>query len=125
VTPRLLPLLLHPDRLDDQALCDDVMAMADRVGQAAYLRQQAAIVARPDSRPDLARVAVPTLAAVGAGDQLTPPELAAEIAALVPGADLQIVERAGHLLPMERPDAATGLLRRWLDATLPAARRPA
>jgi len=125
VTPRLLPLLLHPDRLGDQAICDDVMAMADRVGQAAYLRQQAAIVARPDSRPDLARVAVPTLAAAGAGDQLTPPELAAEIAALVPGADLQVVERAGHLLPMERPDAATALLRRWLDATQPVMRRPA
>jgi len=125
VTPRLLPLLLHPDRLGDQAICDDVMAMADRVGQAAYLRQQAAIVARPDSRPDLARVAVPTLAAAGAGDQLTPPELAAEIAALVPGADLQVVERAGHLLPMERPDAATALLRRWLDATQPVTRRPA
>jgi len=125
VTPRLLPLLLHPDRLGDQAICDEVMAMADRVGQAAYLRQQAAIVARPDSRPDLARVAVPTLAAAGAGDQLTPPELAAEIAALVPGADLQIVERAGHLLPMEQPDAATALLRRWLDATQPVTRRPA
>ncbi len=124
VTPRLLPLLLHPDRLGDQAMCADVMAMADRVGQAAYLRQQAAIVARPDSRPDLARIAVPTLVAVGAGDQLTPPELAAEIAALTPGAELRIVEGAGHLLPMERPDETTDLLRTWFDATLSSVQRP-
>ncbi len=124
VTPGLLPLLLHPDRLHDQAMCNEIMAMADRVGQAAYLRQQAAIVARPDSRPDLARVSVPTLVAVGAGDLLTPPELAIEIAELIPGADLQIVEGAGHLLPMERPEAATAILRRWLDATLSSTQRP-
>lgn len=123
VTPRLLPLLLHPGRLDDQALCDEVAVMADRVGQAAFLRQQAAIVARPDSRPDLSRVAVPTLVAVGAGDQLTPPDLSAEIAGLVPGAALHVVEGAGHLLPMERPDAATRLMREWLEATAPTARR--
>ncbi len=123
VTPRLLPLLLHPGRLDDQALCDEVMAMADRVGPAAYLRQQAAIAARPDSRPDLPRIAVPTLVAVGAGDQLTPPDLAAEIAGLVPGAALHVVENAGHLLPMEQPDAATRLMRDWLDAAVPT-RRP-
>ncbi len=124
VTPRLLPLLLHPDRLGDQAMCNEVMAMADRVGQAAYLRQQAAIVARPDSRPDLARITVPTLVAVGAGDQLTPPDLAAEIAELTPGAQLRVVEGAGHLLPMERPVAATDLMREWLDATLLPTRSP-
>lgn len=124
VTPRLLPLLLHPDRLDDQALCEEVAAMADRVGPAAYLRQQAAIVARPDSRPRLPQVAVPTLVAVGAGDQLTPPDLAAEIAGLVPGARLHVVEGAGHLLPMERPDAATRLMHDWLEATIPMTSRP-
>ncbi len=124
ITPRLLPLLLHPARLGDQALSEEVMAMADRVGPAAYLRQQAAIVARPDSRPDLPRIAVPTLVAVGEGDQLTPPDHAAEIASLVPGAALHVVEGAGHLLPMEQPDAATRLMREWLDATLPTTRRP-
>ncbi len=129
VTPRLLPLLLHPDRLNDQALCDEVAAMADRVGPAAYLRQQAAIAGRPDSRPDLPRVAVPTLVAVGAGDQLTPPGLAAEIAGLVPGARLHVVEGAGHLLPMERPDATARLLQDWLDqsgpgGTIPMTRGP-
>lgn len=122
VTPRLLPQLLHPGRLGDQAMCDEVMAMADRVGQAAYLRQQAAILGRTDSRPGLSHIAVPTLVAVGDGDQLTPPDLAAEIARGIPGATLHIVEGAGHLLPMERPAAATELMRGWLDATLPTAR---
>ena len=123
VTPRLLPLLLHPGRLGDAALCEEVMAMAARVGPDAFLRQQAAIMSRPDSRPALPRIAVPTLVAVGAGDQLTPPDLSAEIAGLVPGAALRVVEGAGHLLPMERPDTAARLMREWLDATLPTTRR--
>ena len=89
VTPRLLPMLIHPDRLSDAALTQDVIAMAERVGQAAFLRQQAAILARPDSRPHLPAIAVPTMVAAGAQDALTPPSDAEEMAALIPGAQLR------------------------------------
>lgn len=114
VTPRLLPQLVHPDRVSDPVLTAEVMAMADRVGQDAFLRQQAAILARPDSRPDLPRLSIPATVAVGEGDQLTPPELAREMASLIPGAELRLVAESGHLPPMERPEAATEILRRWL-----------
>jgi pimeloyl-ACP methyl ester carboxylesterase len=113
VTPRLLPQLLHPDHLHGP-LGAEVMAMADRIGRPAFHRQQRAIMGRPDSRPDLARIAVPTLVAVGEGDALTPPELAEEMAAGIPGARLARVAGAGHLPPMERPAAVTALLRSWL-----------
>src|SRR5215471_11390911 len=56
VTPRLLPLLIHPARLQDRAITGTVMAMAERVGQAAFLRQQNAILTRPDGRAALAHV---------------------------------------------------------------------
>lgn len=115
VTPRLLPQLLHPDHLHGP-LGDEVMAMAERVGRAAFHRQQRAIMHRPDSRPDLPGIRVPTLVAVGEGDALTPPELSEEMAALIPGARLARVPGAGHLLPMEAPEAATRLLREWLAA---------
>jgi pimeloyl-ACP methyl ester carboxylesterase len=88
--------------------------MAERVGREAFLRQQQAILYRPDSRPDLPGIAVPTLVAVGAEDQLTPPELAEEMAAAIPGARLARVPQAGHLPPMEQPEAVTALLRDWL-----------
>jgi pimeloyl-ACP methyl ester carboxylesterase len=118
VTPRLLPQLLHPDRLSDATLCAEIMEMADRVGQAAFLRQQRAILHRPDSRPDLARIGVPTLVAVGSGDALTPPELAEEMAERIPGAVLRIIPGAGHLPPLETPLAVNELLRGWLDDAL-------
>jgi pimeloyl-ACP methyl ester carboxylesterase len=115
VTPRLLPQLLHPDRLTDTVLCQDVLDMAERVGRDAFLRQQHAILTRPDSRADLGRVAVPTMIGVGDSDILTPPELAAEMAGLIAGARLRVVKQAGHLPPMERPDDTIDILRDWLS----------
>jgi pimeloyl-ACP methyl ester carboxylesterase len=114
VTPRLLPLLLHPDRLSDAALSAEIMAMADRVGREAFLRQQTAILARPDSRPMLGRIAVPTLVIHGEADQLILLDHAAEMREAIPGARLTIMPGCGHLPPMEDPEA-TGLhLYEWL-----------
>lgn len=115
VTPSLLPLLVHPDRVEGPVAAE-VMAMAERVGPAAFLRQQTAIMRRPDARPGLPGIAVPTLVACGEADALTPPELHAEMAALIPGARLHRFAGAGHLPPMEVPAAAGAALRDWLAA---------
>jgi pimeloyl-ACP methyl ester carboxylesterase len=114
VTPRLLPLLLHPDRLTDEALVDTVTGMAERVGRDAFLRQQAAIMARPDGRADLARVACPTLVLCGRQDALTPLALHEEMATAIAGARLVVVADCGHLAPLERPAPVTAALRDWL-----------
>lgn len=116
VTPRLLPMLLHPDRLADEALAQDVMDMAARVGKEAFLRQQQAILLRPDSRPDLPGIRVPTRVLVGSADQLTPPALAREIAEGIPGARFDVLPGCGHLAPMEQPELVTAHLRDWLTA---------
>ncbi len=116
VTPRLLPLLVHPDRLKDTILVREVMAMAERIGKDAFLRQQQAIMSRIDSRPFLAEIRCPTLVLCGRHDALTPPALAEEIGAGIPGAQLDMIDHCGHLSPMERPDAVTAELRQWLTA---------
>jgi pimeloyl-ACP methyl ester carboxylesterase len=115
VTPRLLPQLLHPARLGTP-LGAEVIAMAERVGRPAFHRQQRAIMHRVDSRPDLPGISVPTLVAVGEADALTPPDRAEEMAAAIPGARLAVIPEAGHLPPMETPEAVTALLREWLAA---------
>ena len=116
VTPRLLPLFLHPDHLKDADLTGRVTAMAHRVGKDAFLRQQKAIMGRIDSRPYLARIACPTLLLCGRQDQLTPPALHEEMASLIPGALLEVIEDCGHLSAMERPDAVDAAFRIWLTA---------
>nr|WP_282571808.1 alpha/beta fold hydrolase [Roseomonas acroporae] len=120
VTPHLLPQLVHPDRVEGP-VGEAVIAMAGRVGRDAFLRQQAAILGRPDSRPDLPGIAVPTLVAAGRDDALTPPALAEEMASAIPGARLTLFAHCGHLPPMEQPEATAAALRDWLLApTSPA-----
>jgi pimeloyl-ACP methyl ester carboxylesterase len=114
IAPRMLPLYLHPDHLADRRLTATVMEMAERVGRDAYLRQQQAIMARPDGRKDLPRIAVPTLVLCGREDQATPLHLHEEMAALIPGAELVIIEHCGHLSTIEQPGAVNEAMRRWL-----------
>ncbi len=98
----------------DAAVRQAVVDMALRVGPDTYVRQQRAIMARPDSRSLLEEIPVPALVLVGAKDVLTPPELAREMAAAIPSAALVEVPGSGHLSTMERPDAVTAALRAWL-----------
>lgn len=110
------PKLVAPARLDDEALQKAVRAMADATGPDAFVRQQKAILTRIDSRPSLAEVRCPATVLVGAEDQLTPPDLARDMAERIPGADLVVIPEAGHLSPIEAPGAVTAALKQWLAA---------
>ncbi|MCC7275771.1 MAG: alpha/beta fold hydrolase [Alphaproteobacteria bacterium] len=116
VTARLLPLLIHADRLGDQPLVDTVTGMAERVGRDAFLRQQSAILGRPDGIPDLPAITCPTLVLCGRQDALTPLDAHEEMARHIPGARLVVIEDCGHLSPLERPEAVNAALRAWLAA---------
>jgi len=107
---------VHPNRYDDVTLRDVVRAMAEDIGAQAFLRQQQAIMTRPDSRPGLSAIACPTLVLVGEQDRGTPPELAQEIAAAIAGARLVTVPDCGHLSTIERPQAVTKALVEWMQA---------
>jgi pimeloyl-ACP methyl ester carboxylesterase len=116
VADALFSLLVHRDRGGDEALKRLVRAMAEEIGAAAFLRQQQAIMARPDSRPGLAAISCPTLVLVGDSDEATPPALAREIAAGIRGSRLVVVPQCGHLSTIERPEAVTRALVEWLQA---------
>ena len=70
-------------------------------------------IAGLDLRPVLGAIRAPTLVIAGASDPATPPALAHEIAAAVPGARLATVA-AAHLANVECADAVTELLARHL-----------
>lgn len=113
ITRALLDTLVHPEQTVGP-VADTLRAMAGRVGGAAFLRQQRAILDRIDSRPDLPEIRVPTLVAVGDSDQVTPPDHAEEMAALIPNAQLHVFKRCGHLPALELPDETSALLASWL-----------
>lgn len=115
LTPRLLPQWVHPDAMRDAALVASVTAMTRRVGREAFIRQQTAILDRPDSRPGLAGIRVPTLVLCGRQDLATPVEVAREMAADIPDARLTIVESCGHLATLEKPAEVNAAMRQWLS----------
>jgi len=111
----LAPRFLHRSRQNDETLRKIVRDMATETGAGAFVRQQRAIMSRPDSRPLLKTIRCPTVVVVGDGDELTPPELAKEICAGVSGAQLVVIPECGHLSPVEKPDAVNAALGEWLS----------
>lgn len=115
VTTLLWQRLVAPARLTDEPLRLLVRRMADEVGADGFVRQQKAIMKRPDSRPVLARLSIPTLVLVGEEDEITPVAEAREMVKVNEGrARLAIVPGCGHLSTLEAPEAVTEELLRWL-----------
>ena len=114
VPPLQFPVFVHRNRQHDEALRARVRSMAEETGAEAFLRQQKAIMTRPDMRPLLASIGCPTLLLVGDGDELTPPPLSEEIAAGIAGSRLVVIADCGHLSTMERPEAVNRELVEWM-----------
>jgi pimeloyl-ACP methyl ester carboxylesterase len=102
-----------PRRQDILDLC---MEMALALGPEVFERQSRALARRPDQQETLARVAVPSLVLMGEHDILCPRDRHELMHALIPGSRLEIVEGAGHLPTLERPEATNAAIARWLEA---------
>lgn len=114
VTPRLLPMLVHKDRLEDPDVAGVIFEMAERIGKDGFVRQQKAILSRGDMRGMLPLIDCPVFVGVGRQDELTPLEVSQEMCDLIPDADLYVFEDCGHLPPLERPNETLVQLKNWL-----------
>ncbi len=87
----------------DPAVRGEVVETMARIDPAAY-RIGAEAVWLADQRERARAIDVPTLVLCGAKDKVTPPELSAELAELIPGARMTLIEGAGHLGNLEKPE---------------------
>lgn len=92
-----------------------ITEMARSVGPAGFLRQNAALLDRPDRRSVLCDVEVPTTIVCGAEDAVCPPALHADLAERTPHAKLTVVADAGHLSTIDQPAALTSAIADWLE----------
>jgi pimeloyl-ACP methyl ester carboxylesterase len=115
--PELPARWMHPAHVQRVDLTSLMSAMARSIGARGQLNQQTAMLARPDSHADLERVRVPTLLVCGREDPVTPVHDHEEMAARVPGAQLEIIEDCGHLSTIEQPEIVNRVLRNWLRKT--------
>jgi pimeloyl-ACP methyl ester carboxylesterase len=112
------PLYVAPGRRHDRALWGTFAAMGRRLGPGVAVRQIRALLEYPGFRGDLGRISCPTVVICGREDRRTPVATHEEMAGLIPGARLRVIERAGHFTPLEESRAVTCALRDWLQ--LPA-----
>jgi 3-oxoadipate enol-lactonase len=77
-----------------------------------------AMLARPDSTPDLERIGCPALVIVGDEDEITPPADAAMMHNQIARSRLVVLPEAGHLSSLEVPDGFTLALSDFLTSNL-------
>jgi pimeloyl-ACP methyl ester carboxylesterase len=115
--PELPARWLHPSHAQRAELTKLMSDMARSIGARGLFNQQAAMLARPDSHDDLARVRVPTLVMCGRNDPVTPVRDHEAMAAKIPGSRLEIIENCGHLATIEQPESVNRVLIDWLRET--------
>jgi 3-oxoadipate enol-lactonase len=100
----------------DAALWEKVKEIIRRQPAHAIAAASLGMAERPDARPILGEIDVPTAVIVGSADTLTPPEMSEAMAGAIPGAELTALDGAGHLSNLEEPkgfaEAIRNLLRR-------------
>ena len=116
VIDELFPGFVHPSRHDDASLRQLVHDMGDDIGLDAFLRQQTAVISRPDSRPALAWIRCPTLVLSGDQDNTISNSLSIEMAGNIPDAKLVILPNCGHMPQPEQPQATAAALVEWLQS---------
>ncbi|MET3762252.1 alpha/beta fold hydrolase [Sphingomonas sp. UYEF23] len=111
---RWLPPMVHPLHHADAALMDPLFAMVERMTPTRFKAQIAALLSRPDAVAWLSDIHCPTLIAVGAEDDWSPPSQHEAIAAAIPGASYVVFPSCGHMAPVEAPEAVNAALEAWL-----------
>ncbi|WP_436501925.1 alpha/beta fold hydrolase [Actinokineospora sp. HUAS TT18] len=104
----MLPVLIA-----DEAKADDVRAQIEAQDAATVAWAQRAMAARPDSADTLRAAGVPALVVHGELDKLMPVTLAQELADQT-GGELKVLPDAGHMPPIEVPEAFLDAVAPWL-----------
>lgn len=110
-----LPPMVWEGRHGDASVMAPLRAMVLSKSPVLHERQIHALLGRPDARPVLPTISVPTLVLVGAEDRWSPVAQHRDIVALVPGSNLVIVDKAGHFAPFERPEEVAAAMQNWLE----------
>ena len=107
--------MVHPDRLSDDGLMDDILNMFAQQNVHDFERQIHVLLNRPDASSVLQGLKVPTALICGQQDAWSPPAQHVAMQQLAPHSSLDLIADAGHMAPMEQPQAVAQVLRSWLQ----------
>lgn len=117
IVAQMLERLVSPETRERRpATYAKVRAMLEQADPASFARAQAAMAARPDSSELLPTIDVPTLVVTGQVDAIIGPEVARGMSRAIPDARLEVIEGAGHLPNVERPDRFNPVLVEFIES---------
>jgi pimeloyl-ACP methyl ester carboxylesterase len=116
VAAAMLPKLFAPDLADGDPLIKQVRQMILDTPCAGIIGSLNGMALRHNASATLATIGVPALILAGTDDQIIPAAKAAAMAAVMPNATLIMIEKAGHMPMLERPEATTTALRKFLSS---------
>ncbi|MES2624510.1 MAG: alpha/beta hydrolase [Pseudomonadota bacterium] len=115
VADEWIPPMLHPDNRSNEQLVDDINQMILRNTIDDYRGQVAALLARNDQTPYLARIKQKTWLLCGEADSWSPVSQHEAMQPYLAASELRIIKNAGHMSPMEQPDAVSSILVEWIN----------
>lgn len=99
-----------------------VVALAERTASEVWTDGLPELM-EMDLRHAVARIDVPALVVVGEHDRVTPPAAAIELAGALPTGRLVVVEGAGHIAMLEKPEVLAREIRSFTRSTLGLTRK--
>ncbi|MEP1201031.1 MULTISPECIES: alpha/beta fold hydrolase [unclassified Tateyamaria] len=113
----VLPTYLGPGPYRAE-ITDLMLDMAAALGSETFVRQSRALQRRRDQQGTLRKCKVPTMVLCGAHDMLCPVKRHTFMAELIHGAELRVLDEAGHVPTLEAPAETTQALRDWMQQPL-------
>jgi len=95
-------------------LYPDLIRRMTKLTPDALARALVSLVSRLDLDGELSKIGCPTLLLFGENDTISPPAVGETMRAQIPGAELQILARAGHLSNVDEPEAFNAALSDFL-----------
>jgi pimeloyl-ACP methyl ester carboxylesterase len=111
-------LLSDHTRQTSPEVFEKITAISSGVTPEALIATIDGLAGRRDSTGLLATITVPTLIMVGESDTLTPPSAALFMHQNIPGSELHVIPKAGHLPPLEQPALFNKIVSAFLDKIL-------
>lgn len=113
--------MVRPEAIDMPVFAA-IVEMIERKTPEVFAAQIRALLGRPDASAQLLAIDCPTLLLCGRQDSWSPLSQHLQMAAIIRGARLRIIEDAGHMSTLEQPEAVTAALVEWLSGKTDALR---
>ncbi len=116
VADTMIPKLFAPITLQNQPhLIDSIRRVIGRTDPRGIAAAARGMAQRTDFTAELSRIGCPAFVIVGQSDAISPVAEMQAISKAVPNAEFQIIPQAGHMAPLEQPQAVNAAIERFIQ----------